>query len=64
MTGLLAVKDADLQIPSGSFAVLHLFAITDAERQLAAERGAEVLIERLQEKTSFPVSDTTRPSAA
>lgn len=62
MTSLLAVKDADLRLPSGTFELISLFTITDAERQLAMSEGAESLIDLLKAKTAFPVNDVTRRS--
>jgi hypothetical protein len=62
MTGLLATKVADLQIASGSFQMIGLFAISDAEREFAAANGAEALLSLLRENTTYPINDVTRRS--
>lgn len=60
MTGLLATKVGDFQLPSGTFEIIQLFAITDAEREF----GAEALMATLRESTTYPVSDISRRSVA
>lgn len=60
MTSLIATKAADLQLSSGKFELIQLFAITDAEREFAAKHGAEALVAMLQENTTFPVNNIMR----
>ena len=60
MTGLLATKVTDLQLPSGKFELIRLFAITDAERELAVRDGAESLVAVLGRRTTYPVNDVHR----
>lgn len=62
MTSLLATEVADLQLPSGAFRVIQLFAITDAERQLATAHGTDALLTSLREMTAYPVNDIARHS--
>ncbi|HEX2834287.1 MAG TPA: suppressor of fused domain protein [Thermoanaerobaculia bacterium] len=62
MTSLLATEVADLQLPSGAFKLIQLFAITDAERELATTQGTEALLTPLRETTTYPVNDITRHS--
>jgi hypothetical protein len=57
MTSLLATKAAGFQLPSGSFDVIQLFAIADAEREFAAAHGVEALMRVLRQSTSYPISD-------
>jgi hypothetical protein len=62
MTSLLVTKLSDLKLPSGTFEMLQLFAITDRERELGATQGAEVLMQALRQNTTYPVNDITRQS--
>jgi hypothetical protein len=62
MTALLATKVASLQLPSGTFDIIQLFAITDAERDFAATRGSGSLLRTLTESTTYPINDITRRS--
>jgi hypothetical protein len=62
MTSLLASAVADLQLPSGTFKMIQLYAISDAERDLAATQGADALVAVLREGTTFPVNDISRRS--
>jgi hypothetical protein len=62
MTNLLATEVADLQLPSGAFKLIQLFAITDAERQLATAQGTDALLTTLREQTAYPVNDIARRS--
>ena len=62
MTSLLATKVVDLQLASGTFQMIRLFAITGAERELGSQRGAEALIAVLRERTSYPVNNIARQS--
>ncbi|HSY52644.1 MAG TPA: suppressor of fused domain protein [Thermoanaerobaculia bacterium] len=62
MTALLATKVASLQLPSGTFEMIQLFAITDAEREFAATRGAGPLLGALRESTTYPINDIRRRS--
>lgn len=62
MTSLLATEVANFQLPSGAFQLVQLFAITDAERQLATAHGTEALLAPLRDKTAYPVNDITRHS--
>jgi hypothetical protein len=63
MTSLLATKVADLQLPSGTFQMIQLFAITDPEREYAVMHGADALVAILRETTSYPVNEIARRSA-
>lgn len=63
MTTLLATKVAAFALPSGTFEMIQLFAITDRERELAATRGAEALVAALLERTTYPVNNIARRSA-
>lgn len=62
MMALLATKDTDLKLRSGTFALIRLFAISDAEREYASAHGDESLVVALREKTAYPVNDITRRS--
>lgn len=52
----------DLQLESGTFSILHLVGITSDEAQLARERGSDVLIAALKERTLFPATQAYRAS--
>jgi hypothetical protein len=62
MTALLATNEGQHNLPSGTFEMIQLFAISDAERELAAERGTDVLLEALRRDTTYPTNDITRQS--
>lgn len=62
MTSLLATEVADLELPSGTFRLIQMYAITDAERQLATAQGTEALLTPLREQTTYPVSNIMRHS--
>jgi hypothetical protein len=62
MTSLLVTKVADLKLPSGTFEMLQLVAITDAEGELAKSQSAEALVALLRDKTGYPISDVGRSS--
>lgn len=62
MTSLLATKVADLRLVSGRFEMIQLFAITDAERQLVATQGVDVLLAVLRRDTTYPINDLARRS--
>jgi len=62
MAALLATRDTDLQLRSGTFALIRLFAISDEEREHASTYSAESLVAALRKKTAYPVSDITRRS--
>lgn len=60
MTALLATKVASLQLPSGMFEIIQLFAITDAEREFAATHGSDSILAALRESTTYPINDVMR----
>ena len=62
MAALLATDAIRFQLASGSFDLIQLFAITDAEREFAATRGEDSLVELLRQKTSYPINDIARGS--
>ncbi|HEX2062480.1 MAG TPA: suppressor of fused domain protein [Thermoanaerobaculia bacterium] len=62
MTAFLATKDTTLELPSGTFELIRLFAISEGEREHAAAYGAESLVAALREKTTYPINDITRRS--
>lgn len=62
LTTLVAVKTADMTVESGTFSILHLVGITDAERDFAMTAGVEELLNVLRAKTRFPMTDVARPS--
>jgi hypothetical protein len=62
MTTLLTTKVADLQLPSGTFEMMQLFAITDAERELGVRQGADALVVALRQYTTYPINDIMRSS--
>jgi hypothetical protein len=62
VTSLIAADGGQIQLPSGTFTLLQLFAITDAEREHAASHGADALLTILRARTAFPISDVTRAS--
>lgn len=62
MTSLLATRDRRFELPSGTFEVLRLFAISEAEREYAASHGFESLVIALRGETTYPVNDVLRRS--
>jgi hypothetical protein len=62
MTSVVAVKGAEFHLGTGSFFLMLLFPISDAERKHAATYGADDLIGKLKANTAFPVSSTPRKS--
>jgi hypothetical protein len=63
MVALLATNVAGFQLLSGSFRLIQLFAISDAEHEFAAKRGGKEFLKILREKTSYPTNDIARRSA-
>lgn len=62
MTALLATDVTRFQLASGSFDLLQLFAISEAEKDFAVARGADSLVELLRQKTKYPINDIARRS--
>lgn len=50
------------RLESGEVALIQLVGITDAEAQFAREHSGEELVERLRQKTLFPVTQPERHS--
>jgi|SRR6185437_11104229 len=52
------------QLASGSFELLRVIGITDAEATFARAHGGDALIERLRAAAAFPVTDPRRRSVS
>jgi Suppressor of fused protein (SUFU) len=62
MAALLASKAADLELPSGTFEMIQLFAITGSELEFATTHGVTALIAELRRETTYPINDIRRQS--